>query len=166
MLWERLYKPISCRRLIIAPKRFASWLHDLQGNNDLLSLTQPEIIQNIHNQYFEAGADVIETNTFNANAISMADYKMEELVTELNIESARLATEAREKWIAKDGKPRWVAGAMGPLNKTLSISPDVNDPGYRAVEWEEVVAAYYQQAKALLEGGVDLLLLEDCIRHA
>lgn len=142
-------------------ERFKDWPHDLKGNNDLLSLTQPHIIQGIHNQYLEAGADIIETNTFNAQRVSMADYHMEEEAFEMNVASARLAKEAATAWTAKDpSKPRFVAGAIGPMNKTLSLSPDVNNPGFRAISFDEVAAAYYEQIKGLVEGGVDLLLIE------
>jgi 5-methyltetrahydrofolate--homocysteine methyltransferase len=134
---------------------------DLKGNNDLLVLTQPHIIREIHGQYLAAGADVIETNTFNANAISQADYHLEPLVYELNLHAARIAKDVAAEYTRKDpAKPRFVAGAMGPLNRTLSLSPDVNDPGYRAVSWEQVVAAYEEQVKGLVDGGVDLLLIE------
>ncbi|MHC1706840.1 MAG: methionine synthase [Bacteroidales bacterium] len=142
-------------------KRFARSEHDLKGNNDLLSLTQPHIISEIHRQYLEAGSDIIETNTFNANRISMADYHMESLAYEINVASARLAREAAAEYTLKDPlKPRFVAGAVGPTNKTLSLSPDVNDPGYRAVTYEEMCAAYMEQIEGLMEGGVDLILIE------
>ncbi len=144
--------------------RFKDWPSDLKGNNDLLSITQSQIIKDIHMQYLEAGADIIETNTFNAQRISMADYGMEELAIELNIASARLAKESILEWRAKNPTLReglgWVAGAIGPTNKTLSLSPDVNDPGFRAVTFDEVADAYYDQIKALVEGGVDILLIE------
>jgi 5-methyltetrahydrofolate--homocysteine methyltransferase len=136
--------------------RFADWHKDLKGNNDLLSITQPHIIKEIHSQYLEAGADILETNTFNSTAISMADYDMQDLAYELNVAAARCAREAVEE----SGKEAWVAGALGPLNKTLSLSPDVNNPGYRAVTFDEVVSAYTQQVKGLVDGGVDILLIE------
>src|SRR6187549_4020281 len=114
-------------------ERFANWHCDLKGNNDLLSITQPQIIEEIHKQYLEAGADIIETNTFSSTAIAMADYDMQSLAYELNVASAKCARKAADEYTAKDpGKPRFVAGAIGPLNKTLSLSPDVNNPGYRA----------------------------------
>ncbi|RYZ50529.1 MAG: 5-methyltetrahydrofolate--homocysteine methyltransferase, partial [Sphingobacteriales bacterium] len=137
-------------------ERFASWPSDLKGNNDLLSLTQPHIITEIHKQYLDAGADIIETNTFNSTAISMADYDMQSLAYELNVAAVKCAREA----IKQSGKQAWVAGAIGPLNKTLSLSPDVNNPGFRAVTFDEVVNAYYDQVKGLDDGGVDLLLIE------
>jgi len=137
-------------------ERFANWPTDLKGNNDLLSITQPQIITEIHKQYLDAGADIIETNTFNSTAISMADYNMQGLAYELNVAAVKCAREA----IRLSGKKAWVAGSLGPLNKTLSLSPDVNNPGYRAVTFDEVVAAYYEQVKGLVDGGVDLLLIE------
>jgi 5-methyltetrahydrofolate--homocysteine methyltransferase len=143
-------------------QRFADWPRDLQGNNDLLCLTQPDIVRAIHTAYLEAGADVIETNTFNANAISQADYGTEGLDFEINRMAARLACEARDAYEAKvgDGRPRFVAGAIGPTNRTLSLSPDVNDPGYRAVTFEEIATAYATAARGLVDGGADLLLVE------
>ncbi len=142
-------------------KRFANWPVSLKGNNDLLSITQPEAIATIHRKYFEAGADIVETNTFSGTTIAMADYQMEELVYELNFESARIAKEVAQKVTAENpDKPRFVAGAMGPTNKTASMSPDVNDPGFRAISFEELKIAYRQQAKALIDGGVDVLLVE------
>ncbi len=137
-------------------ERFKNWNSDLKGNNDLLSITQPEIVIGIHLQYLEAGADILETNTFSSTVIAQADYGMESLAYELNVEAAKCAREA----IRRFGGPAWVAGAMGPLNKTLSLSPDVNNPGFRAVSFDEVVEAYYEQVKGLVEGGVDLLLIE------
>ena len=136
--------------------RFANWHKDVKGNNDLLSITQPHIITEIHKQYLDAGADIIETNTFNSTAISMADYDMQSLAYELNVAAVKCAKEA----IKQSGKKAWVAGAIGPLNKTLSLSPDVNNPGFRAVTFDEVVEAYYEQVKGLTDGGVDLLLIE------
>lgn len=142
-------------------KRFADWPVSLQGNNDLLSLTQPEAIAEIHRKYFKAGADIVETNTFSGTTIAMADYKMEELVYELNYESARIAKKvAVELTQQEPEKPRFVAGAIGPTNKTASMSPDVNDPGYRAISFAELQQAYKEQAKALIDGGVDILLVE------
>ncbi|MEO9891608.1 homocysteine S-methyltransferase family protein [Aurantibacter sp.] len=142
-------------------ERFKDWEHPLQGNNDLLSLTQPEAIAEVHRKYFASGADIIETNTFSGTTIAMADYHMEDLVYELNYESARIAKMVADEFTQKEpNKPRFVAGSMGPTNKTASMSPDVNDPGYRAVSFEELRAAYKQQAEALLDGGSDLLLVE------
>lgn len=140
-------------------QQFKEYHLDLRGNNDLLSVTQPQIIAEIHEKYLEAGADILETNTFNANAISMADYEMEKQVYTINYESARLAKSAAQKFSTPE-KPRFVAGSMGPTNKTASMSPDVNDPGYRAITFDELVTAYYEQAKALADGGVDLFLVE------
>jgi 5-methyltetrahydrofolate--homocysteine methyltransferase len=137
-------------------ERFANWHTDVKGNNDLLSITQPHIITEIHKQYLDAGADIIETNTFNSTAISMADYDMQSVAYELNVAAVKCAKDA----IAQSGKTAWIAGAIGPLNKTLSLSPDVNNPGYRAVTFDEVVAAYYEQIRGLTDGGVDLLLIE------
>lgn len=142
-------------------ERFKDWPSDVKGNNDLLSITQPEIIIGIHKQYLEAGADIIETNTFSSTVIAQADYDMQSLAYEMNVASAQCARKAADEYTAKDpSKPRFVAGAIGPLNKTLSLSPDVNNPGYRAVTFDEVANAYYDQIKALIEGGVDVLLIE------
>ncbi len=142
-------------------ERFKDWPHSLQGNNDLLSLTQPQAIAEIHEKYFEAGADIVETNTFSGTSIAMADYHMQDLVYELNFESARIAKEVAKKCTAKDPqKPRFVAGSIGPTNKTASMSPDVNDPGFRAVSFEDLRLAYREQVAALIDGGVDLLLVE------
>ena len=142
-------------------ERFKDCGRDLKGNNDLLSITRPQIIREIHNAYLEAGADIIETNTFNANAISQADYGMESLAYELNLASASLARQCADAFTLKDpSRPRFVAGALGPTNKTASLSPDVNDPGYRAVTFDELYAAYYRQAEGLLDGGADALLVE------
>lgn len=142
-------------------ERFKDWASDLKGNNDLLVLTQPRIIEGIHREYLEAGADIIETNTFNAQRISMADYHMEEFAYEMNVAAARLARKAADDFTAQNpAKHRFVAGAIGPMNKTLSLSPDVNNPGFRAVTFDEVSSAYYEQVKGLVEGGVDLLLIE------
>lgn len=137
-------------------ERFKDWHTDVKGNNDLLCITQPQIVTEIHKQYLDAGADIIETNTFSSTSIAMADYEMQSLAYELNVAAARCAREA----IRQSGKQAWVAGAIGPLNKTLSLSPDVNNPGYRAVTFDEVVDAYYEQVKGLVDGGVDLLLIE------
>lgn len=142
-------------------KRFADFPVSLQGNNDLLSLTQPQAIKDIHAKYFEAGADIVETNTFSSTSIAMADYQMEDLVYELNFESAKIAKEVADSFTAKTPqKPRFVAGSMGPTNKTASLSPDVNNPGYRAITFDQLVASYTEQATALIDGGVDLLLVE------
>jgi 5-methyltetrahydrofolate--homocysteine methyltransferase len=143
-------------------ERFKDWPSDLKGNNDLLSLTQPAIIKDIHLQYLKAGADIIETNTFNAQRVSMADYHMEDLAFEINVAAAGIARQAAAEFRAGEGrnKPVFVAGAMGPMNKTLSLSPDVNNPGFRSVYFDEVESAYYEQVKGLVEGGVDLLLIE------
>jgi 5-methyltetrahydrofolate--homocysteine methyltransferase len=142
-------------------ERFANFPHSLKGNNDLLSLTQPQAIRDIHAQYFEAGADIVETNTFSGTTIGMADYHLEDLVYELNFESAKIAREVADEFTAKNPeKPRFVAGSIGPTNRTASMSPDVNDPGFRAVTFDELRIAYKQQVEALIDGGVDLLLVE------
>ena len=141
-------------------ERFRSWERELRGNNDLLSLTQPRLVRDIHLQYLQAGADVIETNTFNSTSIALADYGMESLARELNFAAARLAKEAARDWQAQGGEPRFIAGVLGPTNKTASISPDVNDPGFRAVTFEQLVAAYAEATAGLLDGGADLLLVE------
>jgi len=133
----------------------------LLGNNDLLSVTQPEIIKGVHAAYLEAGADIIETNTFSATSIGMADYGLEEWVYKINVESAKIAAEEAKRYTQQNpNKPRFVAGSIGPTNKTASMSPDVNNPGYRAVTFDELVAAYSEQILGLKEGGVDLLLIE------
>ncbi|HVM87238.1 MAG TPA: homocysteine S-methyltransferase family protein [Puia sp.] len=142
-------------------ERFKNWHKDVKGNNDLLSITQPQIIEEIHKQYLEAGADIIETNTFSSTAIAQADYDMQSLAFQLNVASAKCARKAADEYTTKNpDKPRFVAGAIGPLNKTLSLSPDVNNPGYRAVTFDEVVNAYYEQVSGLVDGGVDVLLIE------
>jgi 5-methyltetrahydrofolate--homocysteine methyltransferase len=143
-------------------ERFKNWASDLKGNNDLLSLTQPQIVLGIHKEYLEAGADILETNTFNAQRVSLADYHMEDLAYEMNLAAAKCAREAVAAYESEHGKgePKFVAGAIGPMNKTLSLSPDVNNPGYRALTFDEAVHAYYEQVKGLVEGGVDLLLVE------
>jgi 5-methyltetrahydrofolate--homocysteine methyltransferase len=160
-------------------ERFKDWPSDLKGNNDLLCLTQPDIIKDIHLQYLRAGADIIETNTFNAQRVSMADYHMEEFAYEINVAAAKIARAAVAEFRAERAgaaeraggagaaasdvtarRPVFVAGAIGPMNKTLSLSPDVNNPGFRSVYFDEVSGAYYEQVKALVEGGVDLLLIE------
>src|SRR5881296_687491 len=134
---------------------------DLKGNNDLLNITQPELIKNIHRQYFEAGADIIETNTFNSNAISLSDYKMESMVYELNLSGARLARQVADEFMTADpSRPRFVAGSVGPTNRTASMSPDVNNPAFRATTFDALVAAYYEQTRGLVDGGTDMLLAE------
>ncbi len=141
--------------------RFKTHAHDLQGNNDLLSLTRPDVIEQIHSDYFAAGADMVESNTFSSTSIAMADYKCEPFVREINLAAVACARRAAQKAEAKTpGRRCFVAGAIGPLNRTLSMSPDVNRPDYRAVTWDEVVAAYTEQINALLDGGVDALLVE------
>jgi 5-methyltetrahydrofolate--homocysteine methyltransferase len=142
-------------------ERFKNHSHDLKGNNDLLTLTRPDIISDIHREYLSAGSDVIETNTFSSTSIAQADYQLEALAYELNLEGARLARKAADEFTAKTpDKPRFVAGALGPTNKTLSLSPDVTNPGYRAVTFDQVAAAYYEQVRGLSEGGADVLLIE------
>ena len=134
--------------------------HDQKGNNDILALTKPEVPESIHRAYFEAGADIAETNTFSANVISQADYGAEHLVREINVESARLARRVADEFQARDGRPRFVAGAVGPTNKTLSLSPDVNDPGYREIDFDYLKDVYREQVDALVEGGADFILIE------
>lgn len=142
--------------------RFKDWPVDLKGNNDLLCITRSEIIKTIHLQYLEAGADIIETNTFNSQQVSLADYQMQHLAKEINIAAAKVAREAVEEFIRShpDRPKPFVAGSIGPMSKTLSLSPDVNNPGYRAVDFKEVADAYYEQVEGLSEGGVDVLLIE------
>ena len=142
-------------------ERFKDYPTPLQGNNDLLSITQPEAIKTVHGKYFEAGADIIETNTFSGTTIAMADYQLEDLVYELNFQSAKIAKQVATEFTLKEPhKPRFVAGSIGPTNRTASMSPDVNDPGYRAVTFNDLRIAYKQQTEALIDGGVDLLLIE------
>ncbi len=142
-------------------ERFAHWKQDVQGNNDLLSLTRPDIIAEIHREYLEAGADIIETNTFNSSAISMMDYGMEEFVYEMNLRSAKIAKKvAKEFTNVNPEKPRFVAGSIGPTNKTTTLSPDVNNPAYRAVTFDQVADSYKTQVEGLIDGGVDILLIE------
>lgn len=142
-------------------ERFKDHSHSLKGNNDLLALVRPDILKEIHCLYLEAGADILETNTFSGTTIAQADYALEEAVYDINYASAQVAKEAADEYTAKNpDKPRFVAGSIGPTNRTLSLSPDVNDPGYRAVTWDEVVLAYKQQVEALIDGGVDVLLVE------
>jgi 5-methyltetrahydrofolate--homocysteine methyltransferase len=142
-------------------QRFKDWPRDLKGNNDLLVLSQPEIIAEIHDAYLAVGSDIIETNTFNSQAISMADYGMETLAHELNLAAARIARAAADKWTKRTpDQPRFVAGAVGPTNRTASISPDVNNPGFRNVSFDELRTAYAEQIRGLIEGGVDMILME------
>jgi 5-methyltetrahydrofolate--homocysteine methyltransferase len=155
MLQQRRFDEAAFRNT-----RFKDWQHDVRGNNDLLTLTQPDAVREIHLAYFQAGADIVSTNTFSSTAIAQADYGMEGLVAELNRVSAQLVREAAEVAKKRDGRPRFVAGAMGPTNRTASISPDVNNPGFRAVTFDALKAAYAEQAAALLDGGVDILLVE------
>ena len=176
---EQLYKALGERILILdgamgtmiqrynfteedyRGERFKDWKSPLKGNNDLLSLTQPQAIEEIHRKYLLAGADIIETNTFSGTTIAMADYHMEDLVYELNYESAKIAKKVCDEFTAQNpDKPRFVAGSIGPTNRTASLSPDVNDPGYRAITFDELRIAYKQQAEALLDGGSDILLVE------
>lgn len=176
---QKLYKAISERILILdgamgtmlqrykfeeedyRGDRFKDWKSPLKGNNDLLSFTQPQAIAEVHRKYLEAGADIIETNTFSGTTIAMADYHMEDLVYELNFESAKIARQVCDEFTAQNpDKPRFVAGSIGPTNRTASLSPDVNDPGYRAITFDELRVAYKQQAEALLDGGSDILLVE------
>lgn len=143
-------------------ERFAEWHKDVKGNNDLLSITNPEVITGIHLEYLEAGADIIETNTFSSTSIAQADYDMQEFAYEMNTASMKCAKEAIRRYMEKHpgSSPKFIAGAIGPLNKTLSLSPDVNNPGYRAVTFDEVANAYTEQIKGLAEGGADVLLIE------
>lgn len=143
-------------------ERFKDWHSDVKGNNDLLCITKPDIIKGIHKLYLEAGADIIETNTFSSTTIAQADYDMQAIAYELNVAAAQCAKAAVAEYVKENNitEPKFVAGAIGPLNKTLSLSPDVNNPGYRAVTFDEVADAYYEQIKGLVEGGVDILLIE------
>ena len=142
-------------------ERFKDFPHPLKGNNDLLSITQPEAVKEVHRLYFQAGADIVETNTFSGNKIGMSDYFMEDLVYELNYQSAKIAREVADEFTVKNPeKPRFVAGSIGPTNRTASMSPDVNDPGYRAVTFDDLRIAYKQQVNALIDGGSDVLLVE------
>ena len=142
-------------------ERFKDYHVPLQGNNDLLSITQPQAIKDIHAKYFEAGADIVETNTFSGTTIAMADYQLEEIVYELNYQSAKIAKEVADKFTKKEpNKPRFVAGSIGPTNRTASLSPDVNRPEFRAITFDELRVAYKQQVEALIDGGVDMLLVE------
>ena len=176
---DKLYKALSERILVLdgamgtmlqrykfseedyRGERFKNWEYPLKGNNDLLSLTQPHAIEEVHRKYLEAGADIIESNTFSGTTIAMADYHMEDLVYELNFESAKIARKVCDEFsTANPEKPRFVAGSIGPTTKTASLSPEVNDPGFRAITFEELRVAYKQQAEALLDGGADILLVE------
>ena len=151
------------QRARLAPEDYAGdtgLTADQKGNNDLVNLTQPQVIRKICDSYIDAGAHILATNTFNANRISQADYDAEHLVHEINVSAARIIREAVDEATAKDGIPRFVAGAMGPTNKTLSLSPDVEDPGFREVTYDEIVAVYVEQARALIEGGADFILIE------
>lgn len=142
-------------------EQFKDWKLSVKGNNDMLSITQPEAIKEVHRKYFAAGADIVETNTFSSTTIAMADYEMEDYVYQLNFESAKIAKEVADEFTKENpDKPRFVAGSIGPTNKTGSMSPDVNDPGYRAITFDELRIAYKQQAEALLDGGADVLLVE------
>lgn len=142
-------------------ERFKDWPSDLKGNNDLLVLSNPSVIEKIHNMFLAAGADIIETDTFNATVISMADYDMQSLAREINVEGAKLARKVADEWTAKTpDQPRFVAGSIGPMNQSLSVSPDVNNPGYRSVTFDQVSAAYKEQVEGLIEGGVDIILIE------
>ncbi|MCC6723664.1 MAG: homocysteine S-methyltransferase family protein [Saprospiraceae bacterium] len=142
-------------------ERFANWHLDVKGNNDMLNITKPAVIEAIHKEYLEAGADIIETNTFSCTSVAMADYDMQEFAYELSLEGAKIARRAADEYTKMNPeKPRFVAGAMGPLNKLLSLSPDINDPGYRAVTFDECMNAYYDNARGLLDGGVDIFLIE------
>ncbi len=142
-------------------ERFKDHPHELKGNNDILAITRPDVIKEIHAAYFEAGADIAETNTFSSTSIAQADYQLQDAVREINLAAARCAREVADEFTAREPhKPRFVAGSIGPTNRAASISPDVNNPGYRSVNFDDLVAAYGEQAEALVEGGVDLLLVE------
>jgi 5-methyltetrahydrofolate--homocysteine methyltransferase len=142
-------------------ERFKNHPHPLKGNNDILSITRPDIIKAIHREYLEAGADILETNTFSGTTVAQADYHLQDAVYDLNYQSAKIAREVADEFTRKDpSRPRFVAGAMGPTNKVASLSPDVNNPGYRAITFDELATAFKQQATGLIDGGVDLLLLE------
>ncbi|MDQ3016929.1 MAG: homocysteine S-methyltransferase family protein, partial [Bacteroidota bacterium] len=141
--------------------QFATWSNDLKGNHDLLNLTRPDVVEAVHRAYFMAGADIVETNTFNANALSQHDYNTQDFVYEINLASARIARKVADEFTTKDpSKQKFVAGSIGPTNRTASMSPDVNRPGFRAVSFEDLAAAYHEQARGLIDGGVDLLLIE------
>jgi 5-methyltetrahydrofolate--homocysteine methyltransferase len=141
--------------------RFAAHPNDLKGNSDLLVLTRPDIVEGVHHAYFEAGADMVETDTFTATPVAQADYGLESLVYEINVEAVKVARRAADAWTARTpDRPRFVAGSIGPTNKTLSLSPDVNNPAYRAVTFDEIKNGYAEQVRGLLDGGCDVLLLE------
>src|SRR5690606_24362931 len=145
-------------------EKFKDHAYPLKGNNDVLCLTRPDIIKDIHKQYLEAGADIIETNTFSATAIAQADYHLQDYIYELNFQAAKIAKEVADEFTRNNpDKPRFVAGAMGPTNKTASLSPEVNNPGFRAVTFDQLASAFKEQAHALIDGGADLLLLETAI---
>ncbi|NEX93186.1 homocysteine S-methyltransferase family protein [Caulobacter sp. 17J65-9] len=159
--WGVMFQRMGLSEEDFRGARFADHPHPLKGDNDLLCLTRPDAVAGLHDAYFEAGADIASTNTFNATAISQADYALEAAVTDINLAAAKLARESADRWTEKTpDKPRFVAGSIGPLNRTLSISPDVNDPAARGVTWDQVYDAYTQQARALHEGGVDVFLVE------
>lgn len=141
-------------------ERFKDWPQQLQGNNDLLNLTQPDAVRDVHMDYFRAGSDIVETNTFSSTSIAQADYGLQDYAYELSEAGARIASEAAKMAEEEDGKPRFVAGALGPTNRTASISPDVNDPGFRAVTFDELRIAYAEQVRGLVAGGIDLILIE------
>lgn len=142
-------------------EQFKNHTHSLKGNNDLVGISRPDVLKEIHCQYLEAGADILETNTFSGTWIAQADYKLEHAVYDINFQSAKIAKEAADEFTLKNpNKPRYVAGSIGPTNRTASMSPDVNDPGYRAITFDQLVNAYSEQIKALIEGGVDILLVE------
>ena len=141
-------------------EQFKDHTHSLKGNNDLVGITRPDVLKEIHCQYLEAGADILETNTFSGTWIAQADYALEHAVYDINFQSAKIAKEAADEFTLKNpNKPRYVAGSIGPTNRTASMSPDVNDPGYRAITFDQLVNAYSEQIKALIEGGVDILLV-------
>ena len=157
--WGVMIQRMGLSEADFRAERFADHPHPLKGDNDLLCLTRPDAVAGLHDAYFEAGADIASTNTFNATSISQADYALEGAVTDINLAAARLARESAERWSTPE-RPRFVAGAIGPLNRTLSLSPDVNDPAARGVTWDQVYAAYREQALALHRGGIDLFLIE------
>ena len=143
-------------------ERFKHHLNDLEGNNDILCITKPNIVADIHKAYFDSGCDIVETNTFNANSISQSDYKLEDYVYKLNFESARIAKKASNNF---NDKPRFVAGSVGPTNRTASISPEVNDPSYRNISFDQLNDAYQEQIEALVDGGVDIILIETFLSY-
>jgi 5-methyltetrahydrofolate--homocysteine methyltransferase len=156
-----MIQPYKLEEADFRGERWKNHDHPLQGNNDLLSITRPDVIKEIHRKYLEAGADIIETNTFSSTTIAQADYHLEDAVYDLNYYSAKIAKEVAEEFTRKDpSKPRFVAGAMGPTNRVASLSPDVNNPGYRNITFDQLKTAFKQQAQGLLEGGADLFLIE------